>query len=216
MTTQYTVTIRNQAASSNYLMMFQNDPGSWSPNSLPLAWFSKFSNPNSTVKFNWTVDWGLSWSETGTLQPGVTYDASELWLPTDGNNKTILDYNGSYLFGADSAGPDPNRLYLQESKNIPVNSDCAVGVTMSGSTVYATQALPNTNLTFSPHPSYYLAYGNYEQGEVLDISSINNPLKLNYPTGVYSLTVTLNADNTWAVQTLAQANVVRLASMAKQ
>jgi hypothetical protein len=212
MKTQYTVNIRNNAASSDYLMVFQNDPGSFSSDALSLAWFSKYSNPGSSVKFTWTVDWGLSWCETGSLQPGVVFDASQLWSGTQGENETILDYNLAYFFGANSKGPDASCLYLVESSNIPVNSDCAVGVTMSGSTVYATQALPNTTLTFSPHPVYYLAYGSFEQGQVLNVSSINNPLELVYPTGVYSLDVTLNADNTWSTpQTLVEANKARLA-----
>ncbi len=109
-----------------------------------------------------------------------------------------LDYNGGYTFTNPTKGTDPSRIYLAESSNIPVNSQAAVGVTMSGKTVYAVQARPNQNLTFSPKVSYFLAYGNYEPGTVLDVSTINNPWKLEYPTGVYSLEVTLNADNTWS------------------
>lgn len=214
MSYQYSVTINNQASHSAYLMLFQNDPTSWDPNALALAWFSKFSNPSSKVKFTWTVDWGMSWSETGELKPGINFDASEKYDPTGGKNKITLDYNGAYQFTNPESGVDAGRFYIKETPNIPVNSKASVGMTMSGSTVYATQARPNQNLTLSPKPSYFLAYGNYEEGDVIDVSTINNPLELNYVTGVYSLTTTLNADGSWEMpQSLVEANVARLKAM---
>jgi rhizosphere induced protein len=199
MPTQYTLTIKNRAAYPAYFMIFQNDPTSWSPNAMALAWFSKFSNPSPTtqIKFTWSVDWGFSWADTGILQPGIMYEASETLAATSTVNKVTLDYNGAYRFIDPTKGPDSSRLYLQQNGSIPINSSASVGVTMSGNTVYATQARPNVNLTFSPHPTYYLAYGQYVQGDVIDVSAVNNPLELPYATGVYSLQTTLNADGTW-------------------
>lgn len=201
MAQQYSVTIYNKSSHSDYLMVYQNDPTSWDPNALSIAWFSKFSNPNpeglARVTFRWDVEWGFSWAETGSLEDGVIYEASELYVPNGGKNKISLDYNGAFFFTNPSVGDDADRLYLQESGRIPVVNNGSVGVTMGGNTVYATPARPNQNLTFSPKPSYYLAYGNFEEGQVLDVSTINNPLRLDYPTGVYSLTTTLNADDSW-------------------
>ncbi len=195
----YSLTVNNKSQHSGYFMVYQNDPGNWDPQALSLAWFAKFSNPSPTskVQFSWTVDWGFSWAETGELKPGIQFLASETYDPTGGKNQISLDYNGAYMFTDPTQGTDPARFYLKESSKIPVSSKASVGMTMSGSTVYATQARPNNNLTFSPHPRYFLAYGNYEPGEVIDVSTVNNPLELAYPTGVYSLTTTLNADDSW-------------------
>jgi hypothetical protein len=35
------------------------------------------------------------------------------------------------------------------------------------------------------------------EGDVIDVSTVNNPLRLEYPTGVYALTTTLNVDGSW-------------------
>lgn len=205
---EYTLTVNNHSAHSDYFMVFQNDPGSFDRNALALAWFAKYSNPGPTVtvKFTWTIDWGFSWADTGVLSAGVKYDASEVVLAAPTKNQITLDYNGAFQFTNQQAGPDPALLYIGESPNIPVNSAGSVGITMSGSTVYATQARPNNNLTFTPHPVYYVAYGNYQPGQVIDVSTVNNPLKLNYQQGIYSLTVTLNKDDTWS-QPLALAEL---------
>jgi hypothetical protein len=206
---KYSVTVNNRASHSAFFMVFQNDPTSWSPNALSLAWFAKYSNPSKTarVKFEWTVDTGFSWAETGELKPGIQFAATELYDPSNGLNKITLDYNGAYQFIDPTSGADKDRFYLNETKNIPLKSQAAVGVTMSGSTVYAVQARPNQNLTFSPHPEYFIAYGDYLEGDVIDVSTVNNPLRLEYPTGVYALTTTLNVDGSWDDPvTLAQSN----------
>jgi len=218
MAQQYSLTVNNHASKSAYFMVYQNDPTSWDPNALSIAWFAKYSNPSprAKIKFQWNIDWGFSWAETGTLKAGIQFEASETYQPTGAaDNKILLDFNGAYFFNGESAGADPDRLYIVESKNIPVNSKASVGVTMGGNTVYAVQAQPNQNLTLSPHPTYYLAYGNYEEGAVIDVSTINNPLRLEYPTGVFAMTTTLNADNTWDKPiTLAEANARALKLLA--
>jgi len=210
---KYSITVNNHASNSAYFMVFQSDPTNWAPNALSLAWFSKYSNPGPTtrVTFEWNLETGFSWAETGELQAGIVYTATETYDPTNGLNRIMLDYNGAYQFVEPSKGPDPARFYLGETGNIPINSKAAVGMTMSGSTVFAVQAMPNQSLTFSPHPKYYIAYGNYQEGDVIDVGTINNPLELPYPTGVYALTTTLNIDGSWdQPQTLAQANAERL------
>lgn len=195
----YSLTIVNHSAHSDSFMVFQNDPGSFAPNALALAWFAKFSNPgpNVSVKFTWTIDWGFSWADTGTLSPGVIFSASDQRSASPTTNMIPLSYNGAYQFGPQTAGADPNLFYIAEDGSIPVGSSASVGITMSGSTVYAAQARPNNNITATPHPQYYVAYGSFQPGQVIDISTVNNPLQLNYQTGIYSLSTTLNADDSW-------------------
>lgn len=214
----YSVSITNHSSHSSYFMLYQNDPTSWDPNALALAWFAKFSNPGpqALVRFSWEVGWGFSWAETGDLKPGVQFEASDSRVASPGNNQITLTYNGAYDFVNQQAGADPNRLYIREDSSIPTSSLASVGVTMSGSTVYATQARPTTNLTLTPHPTYYLAYGNYAPGDVIDVSTINNPLPLVYQTGVYALRTTLNINDTWTPPTsLAAFNKRLLAERAK-
>lgn len=208
---KYSITVHNQASHSAYLTVFQNDPTQWSPHAMPLAWFAKFSRPQSRIRFEWGDDLGFSWAETGELRPGMQFCASETHHPAGGNNQISLVYDGAYHFVNPERGPDAAGLHLAGSGSIPARSQAAVGVTMSGSTVYATQARPHQNLTFSPQPQYFIAYGNYEEGEVIDVSTILNPLQLSYPAGIYALTTTLHADGTWDQPiSLAQANQERM------
>jgi hypothetical protein len=211
----YTLTVTNHSAHSDNIMVFQNNPGSFSSDALALAWFSTFSNPgpNVRVDFHWTIDWGFSWSAMGTLSPGVTFLASDQVDADQTSNQITLDFDGAYQFIDQQKNDDPSRFFITEDSTLPVNSTAAVGITMAGNTVYAVQARPNNKLTFTPHPTYFLAYGSYVPGQVLDLSDINNPLELVYGPGVFNLSVTLNEDDSWGpITSLAVANAHVLAA----
>jgi len=50
MAQKYTLTVNKQAAQPACFMVYQNDPGSWNPHALPLAWFAKLSHLSPTSK----------------------------------------------------------------------------------------------------------------------------------------------------------------------
>lgn len=58
---------------------------------------------------------------------------------------------------------------------------------MSGFGTSAVQAQPNMNLIFTPHPQYWIAFGSYSPGEVLDISHMNYPAQVVFPPSTYSM-----------------------------
>ncbi len=212
---KYSITIHNQADHAACFMVFQNDPIQWSPQALPLAWLTGSAAPRSRIKFEWGDELGFSWAETGELQPGIQFSASETLDPDGASNMVTLDYDGCYQFVNARQGPDASGLYLAGSDRIPARSKAAVGVTMSGRTVYAVQARPNQALAFALHPQYFVAYGHYEEGQVIDVGTVGNPLQLSFPAGIYAMTTTLNADGTWEQPvSLAQANQERLRLMA--
>jgi hypothetical protein len=77
----------------------------------------------------------------------------------------------------------------------------------AGSGTFAVQAQPNSLLTFTPHPAYWVTAGTFEHGEVLDIGSIlGDSAEIQFPPGVYNMTAILNLDNTWTVQPTSQVD----------
>lgn len=48
-------------------------------------------------------------------------------------------------------------------------------------------------------PRTWLTFGQFQQGQVLDIGAIINSAKIDFPAGVYAITVTLNGDDTFTV-----------------
>lgn len=204
---QYTVYFVNNSENYGSACLFQRDPGGGGPDVLPLAWFSQVSRPTTRISFRWSVDYCFVWAETGQLMPGVVFEASQM-LPADlsrGNKVTFASQWGSYSFQNQTAGPQPGSLYIQQDATIP-ERQVAVGIGMSGSGTFAAQAQPNTILAFTPRPNYWIAFGRFIQGQVLDVEQLYNAAEIMFPPGVYSMMVTLNANNTLTIRPASVAN----------
>ncbi|CRK60293.1 hypothetical protein [Alloactinosynnema sp. L-07] len=212
---QYTLRVVNDSTNFVDMCVYQEDPNLGVPNVLSLAWFAKPAYP-----IRWTVDYSFVWSETGTLVPGVYFDASQTWPadPTVNGVTTETKAGNQIGFSHPSAnaytftstptdGAQVGSLYIKEASNIPLKR-ASIGIGMSGAGTFAVQSQPNLNLTFTPHPVYYLAAGTYSQGEVLDIGSITDKTDIRFPAGVFSMTATLGEDNQWSVSPTSGRNAL--------
>jgi hypothetical protein len=161
------------------------------------------------VKFTWDLDFSFAWAESGQLVPGVHFDAGEIEKadPSDENqNKAYFDrQNDAYLFGdpAQATAPSAGALAITASERIP-NGLASVGVGINGKAAMAVNATPNYQFTFIPKIQYWLAFGNFKEGVVLDLNSmVRNICEIKFPPDVYGLQVTLQEDNTWSPVTPA-------------
>ena len=209
---QYNLNVINNSTQTGDMCIYQSDPNTNDPKVMSLAWFSKRATPATKLKFTWTIDYSFVWSETGVLVPGVIFDASQTF-PADlstTNQITFSDVGGAFNFSGQTAGPSAGSLYVLQDKTIPSNV-ASVGIGMSGAGTFVVPSQPNMTDIFTPKPKYWITFGNYIAGQVLDITSISQKANLAYPFNIYSLTATFNPDNTWTVGSTAtmNANFVR-------
>ncbi len=211
----YSLVFQNNSVNAGSAAVYQTDPNIGVPNVMSLAWFSKYAMPTTNVVFQWSIDYSFVWSQTGTLKPGVVFLASQNWAADlSSSNAVTLTYQnspqgGAYTFQNQGAGPQQGTLYITEDGTVPLNQ-ASVGIGMSGAGSFVVQAQPNLNLTFTPHPLYWITFGNYFQGQVLDIGSITNPGSIQFPPGVYSMTAILNQNNSWTIQPTQSVNMAFL------
>ena len=198
--TQYSVTVANNSVNTGAICIYQTSPDISDPRVMSLAWFSKVAHPKTKVQFDWGIDYSFVWDETGVLIPGVTFDASQT-LPASltSNNQVTLSYSaGAFEFEQQTTGGKNGTLYITNDSSLPLNQ-ASVGVGMSGAGTFVVQAQPNINLTFTPHPTYWITFGNYTPGQVLDVGQITNKQQLEFAPNTYSLNVQLKSDNTWSL-----------------
>lgn len=196
----YTLRFVNNSPNSGDVCLFQQDPG-LIQDVMPLAWFTKETHPNTNVKFTWGIDYSFVWSAIGSVKPGVIFDASEV-LEADLENENLIPFDfidGAFEFVKPAKQGEAGSLTIMESANIPFNS-AAVGIGMSGSGTFVIEAQPNLNLSFTPHPEYWIAFGNYTEGEILDFQTMTNVQQIKFPTNIYSMTAILNEDNSWTIE----------------
>lgn len=202
MATTYNLIFKNNSDQVGDICVYQTDPNIKDPYVMSLAWYAKRTNPDVTDKFTWTIDYCYVWDETGELIPGVTFEASQT-VGGDLKENNSIEFtkeNGAYQFDNLVTDKDYNgTLHIQCDDTVPPK-EAAVGIGMSGAGTFVRQAEPNMGFSFTPHPQYWVTFGNFEQGQVIDITQISQVGQVQFPPNVYSMTATLNADNTWTVE----------------
>jgi rhizosphere induced protein len=170
----------------------------------PLAWFSKYVYPNTQISFSWDPsDYDFVWAGTGKITSGVVFDASQVVPAKLGtSNQITLSYDGVnhvFYFNSQKAGPQADQFTILEDSSLPANA-AAVGIGMAGRATFAVQAQPNMTVQIDPVGStYWVTFGTVQQGEFFTITTQLAPVQVQFPVNVNSMTVTLNADNTWTV-----------------
>lgn len=194
----YSLTVMNNSTMDGNICVYQQAPNVNVPGVLTLAWLSKRAHPGTSVTFSWSLDYNFVWSEQGDLRPGTTFKASQTVIGADltNYNQVGFDYDGAYAFTEATKGPRTGSLYVMQGPNIPPQ-EAHVGIGMSGFGTFVVPAQPNIELYFTPHPKYWVVFGDYEQGEVIDITQVTQARQVEFD-GAFDLNLTLNKQNLWA------------------
>ena len=207
----YKLIAKNQSDNNGTFAIFQQTPNvKGAENVFTLAWFTKYAYQGTEVDFTWHINYNFVWDRCGLLKPGIHFKASQHLAadPEKGSNQITLNYdaeNDAFNFEDESTEPSAFGSLLvkttkkvPQSKNLP-NHAAAVGIGMDGKGSFVVQTQPNMLIKFEPHPTYYLIFGNYRQGEVLNVETIlGQALKIEYDR-VFTRTATLDKNNEWTL-----------------
>lgn len=199
--TQYSLNFINLSLNPGSVCIYQTHPETGVQSVLPIAWLTRHVYPTGQVSFDWNDKYSFVWAETGYLAPGVKFFANQIWsADLSEQNMVSLSYtNSAYTFENLRQGPVAGSLYVDQDDSLPLNL-ASIGIGMSGRSTYAVQAQPNMHLIFTPKPNYWITFGNFREGEVLDLRTITNYKKVTYSNNINSMTAILNEDNTWTIQ----------------
>ncbi len=197
MSTKYNVVIRNKSLMNENMCIFQKLPNQ-SGNIFSLAWFSKHCYSHTSLTFEWVVEYCAHWAETGILKPGISFRAAQMVEadPSDQKNNSfgLTLLNGAYMFTSTTKQADAGTIGIFPDNNIP-NLQASIGIGMNGEPAFATQALMNDNFIFEPKVRYYLVFGNYEQGMVMDLTASTDAFEIIFPKNVFQREIELGDDN---------------------
>lgn len=198
MATNYSLTVKNEGTETGDFCIYQTDDNQ-TENIRSLVWFSKRAHPHTELKFEWNIDYGFSWSETGTLVPGMVFEAQEVKpidLAIPAETASALSADGDRLcYKQTEKTVSAGEIGLLTDETVPEKS-YSIGVLMSGAPVFAVEATPNYNFSFKPDPQYHIALGQFDVGEVLDMDKLAGAISLDLSEQTPNCTVTLRPDGT--------------------
>lgn len=196
---QYSLSVEHRGTETGDFCVYQtNDHQSEDIRSL--VWFSKRAHPETVLKFKWSIDYGFTWSEQGILTPGVVFEASQIITtdPTDLRRNSIgfTRKDSAFKFVETDDPTTHGRLGITCDELIPAKT-ASIGVSMSGKSAFACPASPNMKYTFRPHPRYWIAFGKFEEGEVIDLNRMTRKFEINFRENQFDKVVRLSESNTW-------------------
>ncbi len=206
--TAYSLECLNNSLVPWYFYVYQTMPNQ--PREIfSTAWFASPIKVDSGAKitFRWTIDYTFVWGVTGNVQPGVTFEASQVKAcdPASINQTTFSVLNNTPSISNPVTGGQAGSLTINMDKSVP-NLTYATGIGMSGSGTFVQQALANAPQVYTPNPSYWIAAANQMQMGVVLAQTITGSAGVVFPTNVYKMYATLSNQNLWDVS--QQAPVV--------
>jgi len=197
--TQYTITFRNNSTTDGSACLFQRP--SELGQGFPIAWFVTPLPPGNQVPFSWATDYRFVCGQTGKLSPGMIFTMTEM-IPADPkavNTVTLTSsIYGGVVFKDPHPGPIVGGLAIAVDSSIPENQVSA-GIGMSGFPTFGLQVQPNMTFIFSTKAEYWVAFGSFTCGQVLDVSTLQGAAKITFPAGIKKMAAIWNATNSWTI-----------------
>jgi hypothetical protein len=200
MSTHYELHLHNDSLQSGDFCIFQTMPDINMSNVTSLAWLSKTASPTTRLVFQWALEYDFVWTCATGNKPGARVTACQSWpANTETNNKVLLDkINGAYSFSKQPVSESSGSLIIEQGKNV-LPQEVSVGIGMDGKGTFVLPSQPNMQVMMTPKPAYWLCFGSFEQGQVIDISRVSQrALKLDF-IGQTQMSVSFGIDNCWAV-----------------
>ena len=192
------VRFRNDSSLSGAVCLFDTDPDD-AKSLPPVAWLTCYAFPTTEVEFRWEERLSFVWTSTA-MDGEAEVATSQLW-PTDlaTDNQVTLSYGcGTYFFRDQTRGPQPGILYIQQDGTLP-SEGARVGFGIAGRATNLLPARPNVTFALKPRSEYWIAFGHYERGVVIDPAEAPTKARLHFPPNVRTLFATLGFDNLWTI-----------------
>jgi hypothetical protein len=199
---QYILWFVNQSVNSGKVCVYHDNNNVTSNVSdlKVLAWMLTGANQSVIVQFTWTIDYNFVWFDYAPIRSQQIKPAN-----LSSTNSIVISHNeyGFYFQQPQSVSVN-QQLLISEDDSLPSVNNAVVGIGIHNAGTFAAAVTPNSNLTFTPasNLSYWISFGQYtfEVNDPLTIATLNNPGKISFPYGVYTMTATLNQDNTWTIK----------------
>src|SRR5918992_494654 len=175
----YNLTLRNQSGAPWIFYIYQGFPYPeihiyslvWlaSPSMIPVG---------GQVTFTWWVRYNFVWGETGSLQPGLIFNAGQV-IDADpaGANTTTFSASPAPNLSPAVAATHEGVLRIDCAGPLPVNL-YSVGIGMAGVGTFVAQAASRLRYQFTPTapPRYWIGFGtDIRVGTVLDRRDVSSP-----------------------------------------
>jgi hypothetical protein len=197
---EYTVVFSNESGRSRTVVLFQSPPDSVLDGAFAVAWHTAevATNRNATIK--WDLEYRIS-SSPGQISVGSVYTPTNT-LSVDLTEGMAVTFDaGSGQFSVSGQGGDIEAGTLTVSVVGGTSGEpVAIGIGLDDKPLLVAPLPENATWQYRPSMTYRIAFGQFEQGGILDESMMDESTEVRFSDGVRTLLVTLADDGTYQVE----------------
>lgn len=198
--TTCTLLFRNESTKEGAVCVFQTDASLGVPEAQPVAWLVKSAAPKTSVLFQWLTRYCFVWAQTCHLSPGVVVRSSQVWpsTPRARNEVVFRREQQTYTFApAEREGTEGTLSIITDAT---VERDQAViGIGMAELPTFLVPARPDQVVTFQPQPSYWITFGQFAPGQIVEQEARAAAVALPFSPTVDAVAAVLRPDQSWLV-----------------
>ena len=201
MTATLSLLFRNDSGRPGAVCVYQRCPEIEAAGGQPVAWITKSVAPSTNVLLSWTTDHDFVWREALQLSPTVAIQAWQAW-PADlaGNNQiTVTREQRFYTFADQTKAPQPGSLVILTDANIAPDV-LSIGIGTGDMVTFISAATPGLTRTFVPEATYWIAFGDFVMGQVIDPQSIASTVELPFSSVITEIVAVVEADESWRIR----------------
>jgi rhizosphere induced protein len=198
MSTTLSLLFRNDSGRSGAVCVYQRSPEIEAAGGQPVAWITKSVAPSTNVLVTWQAEFAFVWREAHELSPTIALQAWQAWPadPAGQNQITVRRNERFYTFADPSQAPQPGALVILTDENVAPGV-LSIGIGTGGMVTFVSPAKPGTTHAFAPDATYWIAFGDYVTGQVLDPLTIVPQVQLLFSSLITRLAVVLDAGDVW-------------------
>ncbi len=199
---EYTIVFKNESGQSGVAMVYQLPPDTSMSNVFAVAWQTTnvSADPTRDTTFSWSEEYSVSWSQSGGISTGAIYSyATSIDVDlSEGAGATLDLGSGSLEPSGQGGGIQPGALQVSVSGG---NSGqiATVGVGIDGTTGLVVSIPTGAEWTYEPTSTYYIAFGHFIEGMVLNVALIANAVAIDFSDGTSTFVVTYGKDHQFTV-----------------
>jgi rhizosphere induced protein len=194
---EYIVNFSNHSGKSGTVCIYLDTQGY--PDVQAIAWLTERVTPTTGAQFDWFSDYSFIWGRSRYLVRGSTF-YPEQSVDCRSKNQITLDrgVDKFSFFFKDQRKDQSSDFSIYTTPKI-LQNEVAVGIAVHGRAQQVIKVQPNRKYVFNPRQDYWIAFGDFHEGEPLDMQNIKTCARINFGQNIFRLRVILHSNDSWDV-----------------
>ena len=190
----------NNSQHSGVVIVYQHPPNTATERAFAVAWQALSVAPASRAIFHWSTDYSVALGQSGNVAVGSHFvPRTTLRVDLVAGVQVTVNPSAGTLQITEQGGVEAGALNVSVLQDSTVDRS-AVAVRIDGKPSLVVSTPPGVRWTYRPSSTYYVAFGHFMEGMILNTSLIPQSIAVQLEEGADEATVMLVPDGRLSIE----------------